>query len=327
MTERLTCDEIRELAAPFVLGALEADEMDAVRAHLADCPDAHAEFLELGSVVPALAESVEPVEPPAALKGRILAAAAADPSAVTSSTGAHASQGAGARSMADAPRRAVAPTTGIPPTHVPPSPFPSEEERTRRADRRRRTTSMSWALRAAAVLAIVVLGGWNVLLQGRLDATEAYNRDVAAVLDAAAQPGAMTAILAAQTPGGPRGIAALDPSGALTLAVRGLGPTSGTQVYETWAIVGDEAPVALGGFTVGAAGTGRFDGDGVPAQAGLTVALTLEPSPGATAPSSAPVAAGAMTAPPGGEALRTLSVTTAAVSSTGAMDGRATVRP
>jgi anti-sigma-K factor RskA len=185
---------------------------------------------------------------------------------------------------------------------------------------------MAWVLRAAAVLAVVVLGGWNLLLQGRLDASEAYNRDVAAVLDVAAQPGAMTAILAPQAPNGPRGIAALTPSGALTLAVRDLGPTSGTQVYETWAIVGDEAPVALGGFTVGAAGTGRFDGDNVPAQAGLTVALTLEPAAGATAPSSSPVAAGSMTAPPGAEAL-TATLVAAAPASLVSMDAHAIVRP
>jgi hypothetical protein len=184
---------------------------------------------------------------------------------------------------------------------------------------------MGWALRVAAVLAVVVLGGWNVLLQGRLEASEAYNRDVAAVLDIAAQPGAMTAILAPQTPNGPRGIAALTPSGALTLAVRDLGPTSGSQVYETWAIVGDEAPVALGGFTVGAAGTGRFEGDNVPAQAGLTVALTLEPSAGATAPSSPPVAAGAMGAPPADEALVGLRVAALPASTVG-MDARAIVR-
>ena len=53
--QALTCDEIRDLAAPFVLGALEADEAEAVRAHLLSCPDAHAEFVELAAVMPVLA--------------------------------------------------------------------------------------------------------------------------------------------------------------------------------------------------------------------------------------------------------------------------------
>ena len=75
---RLTHEEAVELAAPFVLNALEPDEEEAVREHLRTCSLPHEEFAELGSVVPALAETLEPVEPPAALKGRILAAAADD---------------------------------------------------------------------------------------------------------------------------------------------------------------------------------------------------------------------------------------------------------
>jgi hypothetical protein len=74
----LTCDEVRELAGAFVLGALEPAEDAAVRAHLATCDQAHAEIAELGGVLPVLAESVPVVEPSAALKGRIMAAAAAD---------------------------------------------------------------------------------------------------------------------------------------------------------------------------------------------------------------------------------------------------------
>src|SRR3954447_9743665 len=74
----LTCDEVRDLAPAFVLGALERDEEATVAEHVRDCPDAHAEIVELGSVVPYLDETVPLVEPPASLKGRILAAAAAD---------------------------------------------------------------------------------------------------------------------------------------------------------------------------------------------------------------------------------------------------------
>ena len=75
----LHCTDVEDLAASFVLGALEPDEAAAVRAHLAACPEAHAEMVELGSVVPALFETVEPVAPPPALKGRILAATGSRP--------------------------------------------------------------------------------------------------------------------------------------------------------------------------------------------------------------------------------------------------------
>ena len=60
----LSCDDVRDLAAPFVLGALDADEANAVRAHLASCADPHAEMAELGSVLMVVAESVPQVEPP-----------------------------------------------------------------------------------------------------------------------------------------------------------------------------------------------------------------------------------------------------------------------
>ena len=78
MTDRLTCEEIRDLAPGFVLGALEPEEVEAVREHLAGCSEAHAEYAELGAVASGLALAVEPREPSAGLKDRILAAAAAD---------------------------------------------------------------------------------------------------------------------------------------------------------------------------------------------------------------------------------------------------------
>ena len=72
----LTCDEVRELAGAFVLGALEPADDAAVRAHLATCPEAHEEIAELGGVLPVLGESVPLVEPPDGLRARIMAAAA-----------------------------------------------------------------------------------------------------------------------------------------------------------------------------------------------------------------------------------------------------------
>jgi anti-sigma factor RsiW len=75
----LTCDDVREMSGAYVLGALEPAEEAAVRTHLAGCEDAHDEIAAVGGVVPALVETVPLVEPPAALKGRILVAAVADP--------------------------------------------------------------------------------------------------------------------------------------------------------------------------------------------------------------------------------------------------------
>ena len=74
----MTCEQARDLAAAYVLGALEAGEEAAVRDHLQTCDQPHPEFAELGGVVPVLSASLEPVEPPASLRDRIMAAAAAD---------------------------------------------------------------------------------------------------------------------------------------------------------------------------------------------------------------------------------------------------------
>jgi anti-sigma-K factor RskA len=178
-------------------------------------------------------------------------------------------------------------------------PFPSAAERVAR----RRTSGLDWVLRIAAVIAIVALGAWNVRLQGQVTDLQGqagvareYERAVAAVLDVAGRPGSQTAILAAQQPGGPRGIAAVAADGSIQLALQDLAPTSGSQVYETWAIIPDEAPVPLGSFTVGATGTASFTSRAGPAAPGVVVALSREPQAGATTPTEV-VSVGAANAP------------------------------
>jgi anti-sigma factor RsiW len=276
MTEPLmTHDEAIELAAGYVLGALEPAEEAAVRAHLRSCPEAHDQFAELGGVVPYLAEApeVELVEPPASLRDRILAAAAAD--------------------LAERTSGAVPEVVGAePPPVAAPTPFPTSEER----QARRRTSPFDWALRIAAVIAIVAIGAWNLQLQGQAGVARDYERAVAAVLDVAARPGSQTAVLAAQQPGGPRGIAAVAADGSIQLALQDLAPTSGSQVYETWAIVPDQDPIPLGSFTVGATGTASFTSRQGPAAPGVVVALSREPQAGATTPTEV-VSVGAATAP------------------------------
>jgi len=266
----LRCDDVRELAPSFVLGSLGAAEADAVRAHLASCSDGHVEVAELGSVVSVLAASVPVVEPPVALKGRIMAAAAADLEA------------RGERNRAE--------STPVAAAAEPATTFPGPAERQQRAAAR--SGAGSWILRIAAVLAIVLLGGWNLLLQAQLDQAHTYEQSIAAVLDIAGQPGSLTAVLTPTGGAGPAGLAAVASDGSVRIAMSELPATSGDQVYEAWVIGSDGVPKALGGFKVGNAGVAYFEGDGLPTEAGIVLALTLEPGPGATAPSSAPVSAG-----------------------------------
>ena len=265
----LTCDDVREMAGAFVLGALEPAEERAIRAHLASCADAHEEIAELGGVLPALAEIVPMIEPPAALKGRIMAAAAAE---LAGREGA----------------RAPAPSSE-------PIAFPTPSARAERDALRGRPSTGTWVLRIAAVLAIAALGGWNLLLQSQLSAGQAYEQAVAQVLRSASQPGALTAILSADVGTG-SGLAAVSSSGDVTLAMQDLAPTNGDQVYEAWVIGGDGTPVPLGSFKVGANGTASFTAGGLPATAGIVLALTREPGPGATTPTLPIVSKGVATA-------------------------------
>ncbi|MFL5777828.1 MAG: anti-sigma factor domain-containing protein [Chloroflexota bacterium] len=269
MTRELTCDEVRESAGAFVLGALDRDEADSIREHLRTCSEAHEEITELGTVLPALAESVEPMEPTTELKGRILAAAAAD--------------------RTEGPTSAPAVAAAATPAERRPLPVAAAQTTPPRR--------WGWVLQAAAVIAIVALAGWGLLTQVQLNDAQSYARSVDAVLQAASQPGAVAAIL---TPAGgsqARGLAAIDPAGRVTLAARNLEATSGTEVYEAWAIGRDGKPVPVGGFRVGADGLAHLEGGGAPGGPGTIVALTREPRADPATPTLPILAQGLATAP------------------------------
>ena len=285
MTEpRMTHEQARDLAPGYVLGALEPAEEAAVRDHLATCIEPHPEFEALGGVVPSLTElgELRLVEPPASLGARIMAAAAAD--------------------LAEHPRAVQPAATSTVPTAAPadtPVQFPSADERAARDERRvARTRRLDWVLRIAAVAAIVVVGAYGLSLQDQLDRAQRFDRAVAAVVQAAGQPDAKTVVLKPGEGASATGIAAVAADGSVVLAIHDLPATSGSQVYETWVIVGKQAPVAVGGFTVDSTGTAAFTTRPATTPSGATIAVTLEPKEGNTAPTLPIVAAGVATSPP-----------------------------
>jgi anti-sigma-K factor RskA len=257
----MTHEQVLDLAAVYVLGALEPDEERAVREHLATCSLPHEELAELGAVVSALAESVELVEPPPALRERIMVAAAHDLEQ--------------RRAGAGRPISTLVEEAAIP--ALPPA---------------RRPSRLGWALGLAAVLVIAALGAWNLSLQSDLDAATAYHQHVEQVLAAAARAGSHSAILRSESNPQIGGLAVVSDDGSVQVVMRGLAPTSGRKVYEAWVIAGKNAPVPIGSFTVGSDGTGYLAAGGAPAAAGVTVALTLEPGPGATTPTAPIISAG-----------------------------------
>jgi len=289
MAERLTCLEVNDLAAGYVLYALDADEALAVAEHLSSCPEPHPEFEELGSVVPYLDDTIELVEPPVELRARIMAAAAGDvaPAAVGAgvATGAEsAATAAGVRSAvaagvdsaaaAPAPSASSTPVATVPSSAVSaapvsvarssaPIPFPVARHRL-----------VSWAIGIAAVLAIVALGGWNLMLQQNLSTAHLYQDHVTQVLAAGTQPGWRVVVMS--TPGGPHGIAALPPSGTGQLVLSGLPPTPAGHVYEAWVISNGGAPAPAGWFTADSSGIGYLDAVRGGSTGALVVGITLE---------------------------------------------------
>ena len=275
---RLTCDEVRDLAPLFVTNALEPDEAAAVRDHLATCAQPHPEVAQLGAAATALLETVEPVAPPAALKDRIMAAAAAD-----LASGAHPAA------------RTVTPA-GAPPVEEAPTPPGAPIDLA--SERARRRPRLAWLVAVAAVIGVVALGASNLALRRDLDQAQAYQNGVDQALALAAQPGSVSALLTAQD-GTAAGFAVVGGDGTTRITMRGLPPTTGAQVYTAWSIEGEAAPVAVGDFTVGADGLATATGAAPSASPGAVIAITLEPGSGATAPTGPLVAAGTTTAPAG----------------------------
>lgn len=270
----LTCSHVAEASGSFVLGAVEDGEATAIRAHLAACPEPHPEMGELGSVVPALFESVDLVPPPASLRTRILDAAAAE------ARDGHGAPDSSLKGFARATR---------------PEPVRRAEPKVRTGGALFRRPIWAALAGVAAVLAIA-LGAWNLQLRTEIDGLVAYRNGVVEVLDEAAKPGAQLAVLhAPDNASGPSGLAAVAADGTVAIVMKDLAPTSGAAVYEAWLIAGEAAPVAIGGFTVGGSGSASFTTATASLGEGVTVALTLEPGPGAKTPTGPVVAAGAAT--------------------------------
>jgi hypothetical protein len=276
----LSCDEIRELAVEYALDGLSPSVAAAVRDHVAVHPGAHPEYAELAGVAPALAYLSDPVTPPPALKGRLLAAAAAT------------------EQIAPARQPAVVQPDGQPGR-------PLEVERSRRwAFGRRQVALVQWAFAAAAVLVIAGLAISNLSLQRDVSNSRQFTDMLHRAVSLASASGSRIAIIGPASgsgaagsgvPQGPSGLAVIPQSGSGVLVIEGLGATDGNQVYEAWSIAGNGAPVPIGSFGVGGDGLGWLAELSVPSSGNVVVALTKEPGPGATKPTLPIVALGTAT--------------------------------
>jgi len=67
------CLPHRENLAAYALGALDADDIPALEAHLADCPDCQSELADYQSVASSLLQAIPPRTPPQGLRRKLIA--------------------------------------------------------------------------------------------------------------------------------------------------------------------------------------------------------------------------------------------------------------
>ena len=277
----MTCDRVRELASGFVLGALEPEEMIAVGDHLDSCRKPHPEVGELGGVLPYIATSVDPVEPPTWLRESIIAAAKADLVA-RRRVGKPSERRVAEPVAASAEPPATSPTPATGPNVV--------SIDVARASRRRRV--LTWTMRVAAIVAIVALAGQSYVLQGELTRARAAQDHQTAILNALTRPDTRTAQLVALDGSKAGGIAALRPTGHIIVNLHNLSATTGDQVYAVWLSADGGAAAKVGWFTVDDSGEGYLEVDNVHTSASLWLFICKEPNAGVAKPTGPMVVSG-----------------------------------
>jgi anti-sigma-K factor RskA len=243
--------EARDLLGAFALGAVDAEDAAIVRRHLVSCAECQAEMASFRAMVDVLRETVEPLDPPPALRERIAGAVMAEP--------------ASSPSAPAAPAALRSPPTLISVEHAPelirkPASFWSR--------------ATPWAA-AAAILLLLSAGllVWNLRLREQIATVPIANTIALAPTDVA--PGAS-------------GEVRYDPTNNLLLLdVRDLPSLAEGQVYEVWLIGEDGVPAPAGVFDqptdqhAVVADRDRYD----------TLAITAEPGPlGTEAPTGEIVA-------------------------------------
>lgn len=262
------CDELSALLPAYALGASSPEEAARVRELMTRCPDAEQELAQYAHLTGMLAETVTPVTPPPSLRASLLAKVAAE--------------------GAPSPQTAPPPSPPAPAEKV--IPFPAQA-----APRR----AFPWRIVAAAAVAIVVLSNvyWAASLnaaQERLASLEQQQGDVVTLLSA---DGVQRLVLSSTTGEQALAVVLWSPDQeTATLVTSQLPPLSDDLTYQLW-LIGDAGPVSAGLFRTNDAQQVAYAFDTLD---GLTsyaaVGISVEPASGSTAPTTDPLAVGAVDA-------------------------------
>jgi anti-sigma-K factor RskA len=255
--------EFEELAAGYVLGALEPDDEHRFRQHLDGCPVCEANVRELEAVVGELAYTVPPVDPPDTVWAGI--------------------------------RREIRPEAA---RRGPlPAPAAPAEARPGPAGGGRGLRLLPGLAAAAAVLLIVVLSLWNLNLRDE----NAVYRDRVAALERATElvndpNAALVSLDDAPGPAGARAtVIASSRQDRGVLLIENLPPLARDRVYELWGMPGgdvEKAQKALVFQPLRRQGTQALLFE-APVQPGTVFAITEEPAPdGSEKPTKDPILTG-----------------------------------
>lgn len=294
----LTCDQVRELAPFYVLGALEPGQVAAIRAHLPTCRDAHREMAELGGAAAYLAQLPAPIDPPDAVGQRIMASVRAelragqrDQAVVERLVG---SLGPQARHAATAipvalPAEATPPSVPDPSTHLATAPQPlAAGAATSRGPRVRPI----WPVLGVGLLLILGLAAWGISSQSTIDRQTARAQTLRSALLAVAQSGARVVHLSGNgSAAGASGFAVMPPQGPAYLVVTGLATAPPGSAYEAWVgTAGSMRPA--GTVTVGDDGVAILTGMKTSGPTIRVVAISLERSDATARPSGSMLVSG-----------------------------------
>lgn len=244
--------------AGYALGKLDDDETVAFEAHLAECDDCRRELEELRGLPELLARAAPPVQLPATLRTRTLAAVreAAEEAA----------------EAGDAAGELLSPGLRPAPELVPPPAEAAPVE----LERRRRMRAGFAAVGRRPWLATAVAAALLVLLS--IPATLLLNRPATTELALVAADGgtAKGRVLVTRTSGGRQ----------FDVRIEGLRPPKAGKLYELWAVGAADTPdepqrVSLGTFTVPVSGKVRLRAfTAAPASIYAKVGVTEEPDNG-----------------------------------------------
>ena len=268
----MTHDELRDLSGGYALGILSEAERRAFEAHLPTCPECGEEVRGFAAVAQGLAQAVPLVDPPAALRDRVLGAATA-----TSERAVEAGAPRSPRrvlAFLSAAAAVVALALGLYAAIAP--------------------AAYSGARRGVA-RGIGARGGRQqrqlVQYQVALDRTSQIRAILAAPdlrrIDLAGQKAAP----------GASGRAFWSPAQGLVVAFENLPATSADRVYQLWVIPPGEGAAPISAALLDLQPDGRAIALGAPGTASRVgvVAVTLEPAGGVPAPTGDMIVVGAVT--------------------------------